>query len=72
MKTLLLEQMELTGGNNSVCLIDSRASRVQRSRAWFARMRETVKLALPARPTPVPPPEQNYLPLGERIIGRGR
>jgi hypothetical protein len=67
MQTIVIEQMELSAGTQPICLPDARLARRHRASGWFSKMRETVRLALPAKPAPIAPPEQNYLPIHERI-----
>jgi hypothetical protein len=53
MKTLLIEQMELTiDGKQKLNLVDARASKVRRGQFWFNKMRQIVDLALPAKQFP--------------------
>jgi hypothetical protein len=68
MKTLLIEQMELTvDGKQTLNVVDARTAKVQRGRFWFNKMRQIVDLALPPKPVSVPPPEQTYMDLRKPV-----
>jgi hypothetical protein len=67
MQTIIIEQMELSVGKQPLCLVDARLARRRRASGWFSKMRQTVRLALPAKRAPIAPPEQNHLPIHERI-----
>jgi hypothetical protein len=60
--------MELTiEGKAALNVVDARTARLQKGRFWFSKMRRVVELAMPAKPAPMPPPEQIYLDLRKPV-----
>ena len=63
MKHITDSQMELTMNKDRAAIRNVRFERQARARWWFARMRQVVNLAIPARPHTPARPEQTYFNL---------
>jgi hypothetical protein len=62
-------QMEMSFENSCIYrTLDRRARRQKRAQWWFERMRQVVERAMDWQPSPLPRPEQTWLPGSQRQV----